>query len=60
MEPALAQPRWRCGSGPAPDAPDVWDVHAGGLVTVRVTGNHVLLEGPAELVAEGTVSVPTF
>ena len=43
------------------DAPDVWDVEVpGGLVTVRVTGNHVLLEGPAELVAEGTVSVPTF
>ena len=44
-----------------PDAPDVWDVEVpGGLVTVRVTGNHVLLEGPAELVAEGTVTVPNF
>ena len=43
------------------DAPDVWDVEVpGGLVTVRITGNHVLLEGPAELVAEGKVTLPNF
>ena len=42
-----------------PDAPDVWDVEVpGGLVTVRVSGDHVQLEGPAELVAEGTVTTP--
>jgi diaminopimelate epimerase len=42
-----------------PDAPDVWDVEVpGGLVTVRVVGTRVILEGPAELVADGTVTVP--
>ncbi|MGC4175800.1 diaminopimelate epimerase [Demequina sp.] len=42
-----------------PDAPDVWDVEVpGGLVTVRVRGTHVTLEGPAELVAKGTVTLP--
>ncbi|MCR6711267.1 MAG: diaminopimelate epimerase [Demequina sp.] len=42
-----------------PDAPDVWDVEVpGGLVTARVRGTHVSLEGPAVLVAEGTVTLP--
>lgn len=42
-----------------PEAPDVWDVEVpGGLVTARVRGNHVTLEGPAVLVADGTVSIP--
>jgi len=41
------------------DAPDVWDVEVpGGLVTVRVVGTRVILEGPAELVADGTVTLP--
>jgi diaminopimelate epimerase len=41
------------------DAPDVWDVEVpGGLVTVRVVGTRVILEGPAELVADGTVVLP--
>lgn len=38
------------------DAPDVWDVEVpGGAVTVRVQGATTVLEGPAVLVAEGTV-----
>jgi diaminopimelate epimerase len=42
-----------------PDAPDVWDVEVpGGMVTVRVVGTRVILEGPAELVADGTVTLP--
>ena len=42
-----------------PDAPDVWDVEVpGGMVTVRVRGTHVSLEGPAVLVADGTVTLP--
>jgi len=42
-----------------PDAPDVWDVEVpGGMVTARVVGTRVILEGPAELVADGTVTVP--
>lgn len=42
-----------------PDAPDVWDVEVpGGMVTVRVSGSRAILEGPAELVADGTVTLP--
>ena len=42
-----------------PEAPDVWDVEVpGGMVTARVRGTHVTLEGPAVLVADGTVTVP--
>lgn len=51
---ALAMKTW-AGS----DAPDVWDVEVpGGLVTVRIVGGETVLEGPAVLVAEGTVAVP--
>lgn len=40
-------------------APDVWDVEVpGGMVTVRILGDRTTLEGPAVLVARGTVSVP--
>jgi diaminopimelate epimerase len=42
-----------------PDAPDVWDVEVpGGMVTVRAVGSRVILEGPAQLVADGVVTVP--
>jgi len=51
---ALAVRFW-AGEG----APDVWDVEVpGGLVTVRVTGTRVILEGPAVLVADGDVALP--
>ncbi len=44
-----------------PDAPDVWDVEVpGGMVTVRVGATTVILEGPAELVAEGVVVIPAL
>ena len=44
-----------------PDSPDVWDVEVpGGMVTVRIGATTVILEGPAELVAEGVVVVPNF
>ena len=48
---ALAMREWA-----GPDAPDVWDIEVpGGEVTVRVQGAVTVLEGPAVLVAEGTV-----
>ena len=51
---ALAVRYW-AGEG----APDVWDVEVpGGLVTVRVVGTRVILEGPAVLVADGDVTLP--
>ena len=51
---ALAVRSW-AGEG----APDVWDVEVpGGLVTVRVVGTRVILEGPAILVADGEVAIP--
>ncbi|MDN4483989.1 diaminopimelate epimerase [Demequina lignilytica] len=41
------------------DAPDVWDVEVpGGVVTVRVSRDSTVLEGPAVLVAEGMVDLP--
>jgi len=46
---ALAVRTW-AGDG----APDVWDVDVpGGRVTVRITGDTTVLEGPAVLVADG-------
>lgn len=51
---ALAVRSW-AGDG----APDIWDVEVpGGLVTVRVSGDRTTLEGPAVLVAKGTVALP--
>ncbi|WP_062522473.1 diaminopimelate epimerase [Demequina silvatica] len=51
---ALAMRAWG-GAG----APDVWDVEVpGGVVTVRIDGGSTVLEGPAVLVATGTVSLP--
>lgn len=51
---ALAVRLW-AGQG----APDVWDVQVpGGTVTVRIVGEHSILEGPAVLVAEGSVAIP--
>jgi diaminopimelate epimerase len=51
---ALAVRSW-AGVG----APDVWDVEVpGGVVTVRVSGDRTTLEGPAVLVAKGTVALP--
>ncbi len=42
-----------------PGAPDNWDVEVpGGLVTVRVIGDSTTLEGPAVLVAKGTIETP--
>lgn len=42
-----------------PSAPTVWDVNVpGGTVTVRIQGPHTVLEGPAVLVAEGSVAIP--
>jgi len=50
---ALAVRSW-AGQG----APDIWDVEVpGGMVTVRVVGDHTTLEGPAVLVARGTVEL---
>lgn len=38
------------------DAPRVWDIEVpGGEVTVRIEDDHTVLEGPAVLVAEGTI-----
>ncbi|WP_062294338.1 diaminopimelate epimerase [Demequina phytophila] len=51
---ALAMRAWG-----GPGAPDVWDVEVpGGVVTVRIVGRETVLEGPAVLVATGTVTVP--
>ncbi|WP_062301354.1 diaminopimelate epimerase [Demequina subtropica] len=51
---ALAMRTW-AGAG----APDVWDVEVpGGEVTVRIEGGTTTLEGPAVLVASGTVALP--
>ncbi|SEJ47543.1 diaminopimelate epimerase [Demequina mangrovi] len=51
---ALAMRTW-AGVG----APDVWDVEVpGGEVTVRIVGGTTVLEGPAVLVATGTVETP--
>ncbi len=53
---AIAVRSW-AGAG----APDVWDVEVpGGMVTVRIEGNHTVLEGPAVLVARGEVDVSAF
>ncbi|WP_062384757.1 diaminopimelate epimerase [Demequina iriomotensis] len=50
---ALAMREW-AGAG----APDVWDIEVpGGLVTVRIAGDTTVLEGPAVLVAAGSVRV---
>ena len=41
------------------DAPRVWDIEVpGGLVTVEIAPDHTVLEGPAVLVASGTVEIP--
>jgi len=41
------------------DAPDVWDIQVpGGLLTVRIEATRVILEGPAQLVASGDVTLP--
>ena len=51
---ALAVREWA-----GPGAPDVWDIDVpGGQVTVRIAADHTVLEGPAVLVAEGTVTLP--
>ncbi len=51
---ALALREWA-----GPGAPDVWDIDVpGGQVTVRIAPDHTVLEGPAVLVAEGTVTLP--
>lgn len=51
---ALAVRSW-AGSG----APTMWDIDVpGGQVTVRVFDDHTVLEGPAELVASGSVDIP--
>ncbi|WP_084076760.1 diaminopimelate epimerase [Demequina sp. NBRC 110057] len=51
---ALAVRSWA-----GPGAPDVWDVEVpGGVVTVRITPDHTVLEGPAVLVATGEVTLP--
>ena len=52
---ALAVRSW-AGAG----APDVWDVAVpGGELTVRIGSDDTILEGPAVLVADGEVSLPT-
>ncbi|WNM23372.1 diaminopimelate epimerase [Demequina capsici] len=52
---ALAVRSW-AGAG----APDVWDIEVpGGEVTVRVLGDRTVLEGPAVLVADGEVVLPS-
>ncbi|PKQ25695.1 MAG: diaminopimelate epimerase [Actinobacteria bacterium HGW-Actinobacteria-4] len=51
---ALAVRSW-AGDG----APTVWDVDVpGGRVTVRITGDQTILEGPAVLVADLTITIP--
>lgn len=51
---ALAVRQWA-----GPDAPSVWDVEVpGGLVTVRITPDRTILEGPAVLVADGEIYFP--
>jgi len=51
---ALAVRQWA-----GPDAPNVWDVEVpGGLVTVRITPDRTILEGPAVLVGDGEVTLP--
>lgn len=49
---ALAVREWA-----GPSAPHVWDVEVpGGVVTVRIVGDQTVLEGPAALVADGTLT----
>ncbi|WP_296664499.1 diaminopimelate epimerase [Demequina sp.] len=51
---ALAMRAWA-----GPGAPDTWDIEVpGGEVTVRITDATSVLEGPAVLVATGTVEMP--
>lgn len=51
---ALAVRSWA-----GPGAPDVWDIEVpGGEVTVRVEDGRTVLEGPAELIADGDVVLP--
>ena len=43
------------------DGPDVWDVEVpGGAVVVRIEDDRTILEGPAVLVADGIVTLPTL
>lgn len=52
---ALAVRQWA-----GPGAPDVWDVEVpGGMVTVRITDGRTILEGPAVLVADGEITLPS-
>ena len=52
---ALAMRTW-AGAG----APDVWDIEVpGGEITVRIVGDQTVLEGPAVLVAQGEVDLPS-
>ena len=52
---ALAVRSW-AGAG----APDVWDIEVpGGVVTVRIAPETTVLEGPAVLIADGDVTLPS-
>ena len=43
------------------EAPSVWDVEVpGGQVVVRIEKGRTVLEGPAALVADGVVSLPSL